>query len=162
MNTLVLYFSKYGATKQYAEWLAESLHCETKDIRKMKKADLEGVERIIAGSSVMMGNLSGKKYWKKLFPLAKGKELALFSVSGEHGDKPAEARDFIALAFPEGLPEGTKTFALPGRLKFADLPPFLRWMFSNVAKNAKPGQETIQEFDFLKREHLGTMLSQLK
>lgn len=28
MNCIVLYKSKYGATKKYAEWIAEELNCE--------------------------------------------------------------------------------------------------------------------------------------
>ena len=31
MSTIVVYKSKYGATKQYAQWIGEALDCEAKD-----------------------------------------------------------------------------------------------------------------------------------
>jgi len=33
MNTIVIYRSKYGSTKQYAEWIAEELGCEARDAK---------------------------------------------------------------------------------------------------------------------------------
>ena len=41
MKTLVIYKSKYGSTKQYAEWIAEELDCEAVDAKSVKPLDLE-------------------------------------------------------------------------------------------------------------------------
>ena len=36
MNAIVLYKSKYGSTKAYAEWIAEELSCEVKEAKGVK------------------------------------------------------------------------------------------------------------------------------
>ncbi|MEE1351031.1 MAG: flavodoxin domain-containing protein [Clostridia bacterium] len=34
MNPIVIYKSKYGSTKQYAEWIADELNCLAVDAKK--------------------------------------------------------------------------------------------------------------------------------
>lgn len=43
-NTVVLYQSKYGTTKKYAEWLAEELSC---DLIETKKASIEQIQNMM-------------------------------------------------------------------------------------------------------------------
>ena len=33
MNAIVIYKSKYGSTKAYAQWIAEELNCEAVDAK---------------------------------------------------------------------------------------------------------------------------------
>ena len=33
MSTIVIYKTKYGGTKKYAEWIAEELGCDTVDAK---------------------------------------------------------------------------------------------------------------------------------
>ena len=37
MNAIVIYKTKYGSTKQYAEWIAEELGCDFIDAKNVKK-----------------------------------------------------------------------------------------------------------------------------
>lgn len=49
---VVIYQSKYGATKKYAEWLAEELLC---DLIETKKATIEQIEKydvVILGGGI--------------------------------------------------------------------------------------------------------------
>lgn len=34
MKTIVIYKSKYGSTKKYAEWIADALNCTAVDAKK--------------------------------------------------------------------------------------------------------------------------------
>ena len=36
MSTIVIYKTKYGATKKYAEWIAEELNCEVKNVKDVR------------------------------------------------------------------------------------------------------------------------------
>ena len=49
MNTIVIYKSKYGATKQYALWIGEELGCKIVDAKNIKASDLAEYDNIIYG-----------------------------------------------------------------------------------------------------------------
>ena len=40
-KTVVIYKGKYGATKQYAEWIAEELECEAIDADHFMRRDFD-------------------------------------------------------------------------------------------------------------------------
>ena len=56
-KTIVIYKSKYGASAQYAAWIAEELGCRAVSIDEFKKNDLK--ENII--KSALNFHNSGKK-----------------------------------------------------------------------------------------------------
>ena len=60
MNKIVvMYQSKYGATKKYAEWLSKELSC---DIFETKKAKVEGVltyDTIVLGGGIYASGIAG-------------------------------------------------------------------------------------------------------
>ena len=41
MNAIVIYKTKYGATKTYAEWIAEELSCKAVDAKQVKIDNLK-------------------------------------------------------------------------------------------------------------------------
>ncbi|MGI6331281.1 MAG: flavodoxin domain-containing protein [Zhaonellaceae bacterium] len=58
-SCVVLYQSKYGTTKKYAEWLAEELSC---DLIETKKATIEQIEKyktIILGGGIYASGIAG-------------------------------------------------------------------------------------------------------
>ena len=40
-KTIIIYFSKYGTTKKYAEWIAEELNGNIFDIKNSKEIDFD-------------------------------------------------------------------------------------------------------------------------
>lgn len=52
MKTIVVYQSKTGYTKKYAQWLYESLACPLKPLKDLKEDDLKGCDLIIYGGGV--------------------------------------------------------------------------------------------------------------
>ena len=49
MNAIVIYKSKYGSTKAYAEWIAEELSCSAVDVKSIKVEDILGYDVIVYG-----------------------------------------------------------------------------------------------------------------
>jgi flavodoxin len=47
-----MYFSKYGSTKKYAEWIAEELNGDIFDIKNVKNSSLDDYSTIILGSGL--------------------------------------------------------------------------------------------------------------
>ncbi len=79
-KTVVIYRSKYGYTKQYAEWLAEELEADIHDGANTKPADLSGYDVIIYGGGLYAGGVSGVSLLTKSFPAIRDKSLYLFTV----------------------------------------------------------------------------------
>ncbi len=64
-SILVLYQSKYGATKKYAEWLSQALSC---DMVETKAATIEQAAKydvIILGGGVYATGVAGISFLKK-------------------------------------------------------------------------------------------------
>ena len=68
-KTAVIYYSKYGTTRRYAEWIASELEAELFDARKFKKKDLSRFDTIVYGGGIYAGGIKGieliTKNWYK-------------------------------------------------------------------------------------------------
>ena len=105
---IVVYKSKYGAAKQYAEWLAQELDY---DIAKMSKDIMrcvENYENIILCGGIYASGISGLDLFGKNADKIKGGKTAVFCV----GASPFEEKAF----------EEIKAHNMKGALK--DIPLF--------------------------------------
>ena len=48
----VTYLSRYGFTKQYADWISQALSCDEIDFSKNKKPDLSSYDVVIHGGGI--------------------------------------------------------------------------------------------------------------
>lgn len=88
---IILYQSKYGATKKYAKWLEEAtqFECvETKkaDINKVKEYDV-----ILLGGAIYASGIAGLPFLKKNINNLQGKKIAVFCVGASPYDEDAFA-----------------------------------------------------------------------
>ncbi len=92
-RVIVLYSSKYGATRKYARWLAEELECR---VVETKKASLEQVrehDTIILGGGVYASGIAGIRFLKRNYPHLREKKIIVFAV----GASPHEENAISAL-----------------------------------------------------------------
>ena len=59
MKIAVIYRSKYGTTKQYAEWIAEALEAQLFESHTIKAAQLIDFDMVIYGGGLYAGGISG-------------------------------------------------------------------------------------------------------
>ena len=64
-KTIVIYTSKYGSAKQYAEWIGEELSCPVKALKDVTKEELSGYSTLIYGGGVHAGGIEGFDTFKK-------------------------------------------------------------------------------------------------
>ncbi len=64
-NTIIVYKSKYGTARQYAEWIAEELGCDIRNMDDIKARDMEPYENIIFGGGVHAGGIEGFDTFRK-------------------------------------------------------------------------------------------------
>ncbi len=81
MNPIVLYKSKYGSTKQYAEWIAEELKCEAKNAKSVKADDLAKYDTIIYGGGLYAEVINGITLITKNIEKLKDKRIFVFTTA---------------------------------------------------------------------------------
>lgn len=89
---VVIYQSKYGATKVYAEWLSQELSC---DLVETKKASVEQIEKkydvVILGGGIYATGIAGLSFLKKHYKRLKNKRIIVFAVGASPYDEKAMA-----------------------------------------------------------------------
>ncbi|MFA9464684.1 MAG: flavodoxin domain-containing protein [Velocimicrobium sp.] len=76
----VIYKSKYGFTKKYAQWISEELGADLLKAEQTKPATLQGYDAIIYGGGLYAGGVNGISLITKNFRSICNKKLFLFTV----------------------------------------------------------------------------------
>lgn len=98
MKTVVVYTSKTGFTKKYAEWIAEELECDVRELKGLTAGRLSEYDCIIYGGGLMAGKVGG---------FDKVKLLANLDSFGGDDVKDGGERHFILFATgstPQDMP----------------------------------------------------------
>lgn len=90
---MILYKSKYGSAKKYAEWLQGMTGFECRVLPKGDGEDLSRYETIILCGGIYASGIAGLPFFKKNIGKWKGKKTAIFCV----GASPYEERAFEEL-----------------------------------------------------------------
>lgn len=122
MKTIVLYQSKYGSTKQYAEWIAEALGCEAKNAKKVKAEELAPYDAIVYGGGLYAEIIAGVNLITKNFAALKDKKIAVFTT----GITPMEYREYfdkmvVEKNFKPEMTEKIRIFNYPGKMILKEL-----------------------------------------
>jgi menaquinone-dependent protoporphyrinogen IX oxidase len=115
MKTLIVYRSKYGCTKQYAEWTKEEMPSATlMNIRSIKANELITFDQIILLSCVYIGRMSATGFIARHWPVLNQKKVFLIAVGMEE-DTTDSKPSFQLL--PEEIQNGISAYIkLPGRM----------------------------------------------
>lgn len=92
MNTVVLYRSKYGSTKQYAEWIAEELGADIFPADAFSKEQFAAYDTVIFGAPIFGGIIMGSALVALNMDILQTKRLILFTV----GITPPDAEKILA------------------------------------------------------------------
>lgn len=122
MNTIVIYKSKYGSTKQYAEWIAEELGCNAVEAKSVKADDLLQYDTIIYGGGLYAEIINGVSLVTKNIQKLSGKKIVIYTT----GITPLDVRAYydgevLEKNFKNGVPENVKIFNLLGKMKLDEL-----------------------------------------
>ena len=78
MRGIILYASKYGATKQYADWLAEETGFDCIETKRAKISDIRQYDTIILGGGIYASSIAGLSFLKKNIGQLQGKKIIVF------------------------------------------------------------------------------------
>ncbi|MDP4089974.1 MAG: flavodoxin domain-containing protein [Bacillota bacterium] len=120
MKTVVVYKSKTGFTKKYAEWIAKDLSADLFEASKFKADSLVNYDTVIFGGSLHAAGIIGVKLIKKNLDKLKDKKVVVFST----GASPARMEVLNEVKnrnFTEGEQNIIKFFYLRGGFDYSKL-----------------------------------------
>ncbi len=166
-STLVVYASKQGSTRQYAEWIAEDLSARAIPFAQARPADIEAADTVVLGSAVRMGSLILGKWIKENWRILSARRLVLFSVSGTPPGDEKGLREILEKSLSPEMIGRMSWVPLHGRLTIATLPLPLRLIMkaasrprADAGKGTPAGSpaEPMVEFDGVSRESIAPIL----
>jgi menaquinone-dependent protoporphyrinogen IX oxidase len=123
-KVLVLYFSKYGTTKKYAEWIASELNGDIGNVKNIKPDMLENYDTIIIGSGLYAGKIEGVKLLIDNYEAIKEKKLILFTCGLADYSKTENINNIrkrLEKIIPADLKQKIKIYCLRGGINYSGL-----------------------------------------
>lgn len=161
MKGIIIYKGKYGATMQYAEWLADELHLPLAVADDIGKTQLANYDFLILGSSVYIGKMLIKDWLRKNIAALQGKKIFLFTVSGTPPDKKEKLESYVQASVPAEIRNSSEVYFLPGRMIMKNLSWGNRLMMkmgTMLAKGTEAKKEMQMEYDDVKKENIKELM----
>jgi menaquinone-dependent protoporphyrinogen IX oxidase len=161
MKGAIIYKGKYGATRQYAELLAEQLHIPVLELEIVSPRMLAKYDYIIAGASVYAGKLLNKSWLKRNSKTLAGKKLFLFIVCATPSSEKEKLNGIIKANIPNTLVNLADIFFLGGRLiinKLSWIDRLVLKMGASLEKNPARKKAMLQDFDSVKKENIKALV----
>lgn len=89
MKGMILYQSKYGATKKYVDWLVAATGYDRTEISAASPAALTTYDVIIFAGGIYASGIAGLPFLKKHMNKIQGKRIAVFCVGASPFDENA-------------------------------------------------------------------------
>ena len=76
---VIIYKSKYGATKKYATWLSERINGDLIEYAQTEQVNLENYDSIVIAGGIHASGIAGVDFLKKNYEKIKDKKIAVFA-----------------------------------------------------------------------------------
>lgn len=147
MKTVVIYKSKTGFTRKYAEWIAEELSADIFEASKVNINTLNKYDTIIYGGSLYAVGIIGVTLIKRNINKLKDKKLVVFAT-GASPSRDNVINEVIDKNFTVDEQKNIKFFYLRGGFNYNKLKPFdkflmklLKWKIKNKNHEALSADE---------------------
>lgn len=149
MSIIVVYKTKYGSTKTYAQWIAEELGCQAVDAKTIKIDDLVQYDTIIYGGGLYAEVINGITLITKNIDKLKDKKIVVYTT----GITPMEYREYydklvIEKNFKSGVPDNMKIYNFVGKMILDELSIVHRTAIKSL-KKLMQGKENTTEMEKL-------------
>ena len=142
MKTIVIYNSRTGFTKQYAQWIAQELQCDCVSLQRINEIALSEFDTIIFGSWCHAGRIKKLNWVFEELKKDANKNYVVFAV----GASPMNSPD-VEKTMEQNIPKNSivKGFYLQGGLNYEKMNLSSRAMmklFSSMLKKKKDATES--------------------
>jgi flavodoxin len=120
-NIAIVYKSKYGSTKKYAQWIAEETKGDLFECSEIEINKLTTYDTIVYGGGLYAGGIAGISIITKNFEVLKDKEIIVFTVGLASTDREEVFIPIIEKCFSQEMRENIKFFHLRGGIDYKKL-----------------------------------------
>lgn len=163
-RVLIVYKSKYGSTKQYAQWINREIPSDLVDAGKGDKPDFAVYDVIVFGGYIRMGRIVVAPLIVKNWGDIKAKKVVLFTSSGTPPGH-ANIQKIYHSDLPEEIRREIKYFPLRGKMVSKDLS-FLDQFLVAVGRIMERDESLRslmnEDYDEVKQENLIPLLAYMK
>ena len=150
-HAIVIFTSKYGATKRYAQWIAQALSCPLLEAKNCSKTELAKYDTIIYGGGLYAGGVNGIKLLPQNWQLISNKHVILFTcgiANPADTENTLQIRQSLAKTLPAEMMEKLHIFHFRGAIDYAKLGLVHRAMMAMLRKMLlKKDENTLREED---------------
>jgi menaquinone-dependent protoporphyrinogen IX oxidase len=165
MKGIIVYKSKYGATRQYAEWAGEELGLKVVTPEGMGPEELNGCDFVVIGGSVYIGKLLIRKWIRRYKDTLQHKKLFLFVVCGTSASEKEKQEWIIKKNIPGPLLDRFAIFFLPGRVvrkQLSGKDRIIVALGARLEKDPVKREVRSRDIDGVKKGCLGDMIGKIR
>ncbi len=133
MKSVVIYKSKTGFAKKYAEWLAEELSADIYELSHVNINMLTGYDAVIYGGSLHAVGIIGINFITKNIDKLKDKKVVVFAAGASPSSEDV-IREITANNIPQDQIRRIKFFYLRGGFNYNKLPFFDKVLMALLKK----------------------------
>ncbi|MCL2374159.1 MAG: flavodoxin domain-containing protein [Treponema sp.] len=154
-DTLVIYKSKYGSTKQYAEWIAADLNADVYDPSRFSPRDLDRYATVIYCGGLYANSIRGVRFIARNKNRLRGKKIVIVAcgLSYPHFEESvARVQRGLESRLPQALHENSRLFMVRGSITYSRLKFFERFilrMLETALRKKNPERLTLEEQEML-------------
>lgn len=172
MKTVVVYKSKTGFTKKYAQWIAEELSADIFEVSKINIDMLTSYDTIIYGGSLYAVGILGVKIITKNIDKLKDKKIIVFAT-GASPSRIEAINEVKDANFTNEQQRYIKFFYLRGGFNYSKLSTFDKFLMTLLKLKIKMKKELTSDekgmlacyarpADFTKKTNLGELIKYAK
>jgi len=165
MKGIVIFKSKYGATRQYAQWIGNELSLPVFETWELDTRQIENYDFVIVGSSVYIGKMLIKKWLKNNRKVLMNKKIFLFVVSGTPVSKKDKLDSYVNASVPAEVRNMCDIYFLPGKMIIKELSWIDRLMIkmgARLAKEEEVKKGMLRGYNDVKKENIGKLINAVK
>lgn len=153
-NIAIIYKSKYGSTKKYAQWIAEEAKADLFECSEIETEKLMKYDTIVYGGGLYASGIIGISTITKNFEILKDKRIIVFTVGLASTDREEIFIPIIEKNLTKEMREKIKFFHLRGEINYEKLGLIHKSMMAMLKTSiSKKSSEELSEDD---RELLAT------
>lgn len=120
-NIIVVYKSKYGSTKKYAQWIAEESKADLFNRSEIDTKKLREYDTIVYGGGLYASGIAGTSIITKNYETLKDKKIIVFTVGLASTDKTETFNPIIEKNFTKEMQENIEFFHMRGGVDYKNL-----------------------------------------
>lgn len=157
MNGIIIYKGKYGATRQYSQWLGWELNLPVIQADHMPQDKIKDFDFLLIGTSVYIGKLQISQWLKTNGDALQGKKIFFFQVAATPPAQIEKLNSYYQQGVCEEVRKSSEVFFLEGKLVMKALSwgdRFILKMGARLASDPEAKKKMLTDYDHVTRESI--------